>query len=127
MYVWARRPGLQRLHSKAISDVYHFDALVMNAQPDDRSTRLSHRPPARAELTINNMATESKTGTFAVKVGAAKNLLPALLPDCMLSAQILRAQAGMAQMLKGGVIMDVVDVEQAKIAEQAGVYKPRVC
>jgi pyridoxal 5'-phosphate synthase pdxS subunit len=41
------------------------------------------------------MATESKTGTFAVK-------------------------AGMAQMLKGGVIMDVVDVEQAKIAEQAG-------
>ena len=37
------------------------------------------------------------------------------------------AQAGMAQMLKGGVIMDVVDVEQAKIAEQAGVYKPRVC
>lgn len=41
------------------------------------------------------MSTESKTGTFAVK-------------------------AGMAQMLKGGVIMDVVDVEQAKIAEQAG-------
>jgi hypothetical protein len=122
----ARRPGLQRLHTKVISDV-SFDALVMNAQPDDRSTRPSHRPPARAELTINNMATESKTGTFAVKVGAAKNLLPALLPDCMLSAQILRAQAGMAQMLKGGVIMDVVDVEQAKIAEQAGVYKPRVC
>jgi pyridoxal biosynthesis lyase PdxS len=26
----------------------------------------------------------------------------------------------MAQMLKGGVIMDVVDVAQAKIAEQAG-------
>ena len=38
---------------------------------------------------------DSKTGTFAVK-------------------------AGMAQMLKGGVIMDVVDVAQAKIAEQAG-------
>ena len=41
------------------------------------------------------MSTDSKTGTFAVK-------------------------AGMAQMLKGGVIMDVVDVAQAKIAEQAG-------
>ena len=26
----------------------------------------------------------------------------------------------MAQMLKGGVIMDVVDVEQARIAEEAG-------
>lgn len=29
-------------------------------------------------------------------------------------------KAGMAKMLKGGVIMDVVDVEQAKIAEEAG-------
>ncbi|MEN9939089.1 MAG: hypothetical protein RLZZ387_5668 [Chloroflexota bacterium] len=29
-------------------------------------------------------------------------------------------KAGLAQMLKGGVIMDVVDVEQAKIAEEAG-------
>ena len=31
-----------------------------------------------------------------------------------------KAKAGLAQMLKGGVIMDVVTPEQAKIAEQAG-------
>ena len=31
-----------------------------------------------------------------------------------------KAKAGLAQMLKGGVIMDVVTVEQAKIAEEAG-------
>ena len=31
-----------------------------------------------------------------------------------------KVKAGMARMLKGGVIMDVVDVEQAKIAEAAG-------
>jgi len=31
-----------------------------------------------------------------------------------------RVKAGMAQMLKGGVIMDVVNVEQARIAEEAG-------
>ncbi|CAM9644163.1 unnamed protein product, partial [Phaeothamnion confervicola] len=31
-----------------------------------------------------------------------------------------RVKAGMAQMLKGGVIMDVIDVEQARIAEEAG-------
>ncbi|SDU93646.1 pyridoxal phosphate synthase yaaD subunit [Microlunatus sagamiharensis] len=31
-----------------------------------------------------------------------------------------RVKRGMADMLKGGVIMDVVDVEQAKIAEDAG-------
>src|SRR5687768_1153804 len=31
-----------------------------------------------------------------------------------------RVKAGLAQMLKGGVIMDVVNAEQAKIAEDAG-------
>jgi len=31
-----------------------------------------------------------------------------------------KVKAGMAEMLKGGVIMDVINVEQAKIAEQAG-------
>src|SRR3546814_13464916 len=31
-----------------------------------------------------------------------------------------RVKRGLAEMLKGGVIMDVVDPEQAKIAEDAG-------
>ena len=31
-----------------------------------------------------------------------------------------KVKAGLAQMLKGGVIMDVVSVEHAKIAEDAG-------
>jgi pyridoxal 5'-phosphate synthase pdxS subunit len=31
-----------------------------------------------------------------------------------------RVKAGLAEMLKGGVIMDVVDAEQAKLAEEAG-------
>lgn len=29
-------------------------------------------------------------------------------------------KVGLAQMLKGGVIMDVVDAEQARVAEEAG-------
>ena len=32
----------------------------------------------------------------------------------------MRVKGGLAEMLKGGVIMDVVDAEQAKIAEEAG-------
>src|SRR5216110_805646 len=32
----------------------------------------------------------------------------------------MRVKSGLAEMLKGGVIMDVVDAEQAKIAENAG-------
>ena len=38
---------------------------------------------------------EAKTGTFVVK-------------------------AGLAQMLKGGIIMDVINADQARIAEEAG-------
>ncbi|KAJ9063468.1 Pyridoxal 5'-phosphate synthase subunit snz1, variant 2 [Entomophthora muscae] len=36
------------------------------------------------------------------------------------STATFEVKAGMAKMLKGGVIMDVVDVEQARIAEEAG-------
>jgi pyridoxal 5'-phosphate synthase pdxS subunit len=36
------------------------------------------------------------------------------------SATGLRLKVGLAEMLKGGVIMDVMNVEQAKVAEQAG-------
>ena len=36
-------------------------------------------------------------------------------------------KAGMAQMAKGGIVMDVVNVEQARIAEEAGVsYSDRL-
>src|ERR687886_2938331 len=32
----------------------------------------------------------------------------------------MRVKSGLAEMLKGGVIMDVVDAEQARVAEEAG-------
>ncbi|MET0260381.1 MAG: pyridoxal 5'-phosphate synthase lyase subunit PdxS, partial [Gaiellaceae bacterium] len=32
----------------------------------------------------------------------------------------MRVKSGLAEMLKGGVIMDVTDAEQARIAEDAG-------
>ena len=32
----------------------------------------------------------------------------------------MRVKSGLAEMLKGGVIMDVVNAEQARIAEEAG-------
>jgi len=35
-------------------------------------------------------------------------------------ARSFEIKVGLAEMLKGGVIMDVVDPDQAKIAEQAG-------
>ena len=37
----------------------------------------------------------------------------------------LRVKSGLAEMLKGGVIMDVTDAEQARIAEDAGAATPR--
>jgi pyridoxal 5'-phosphate synthase pdxS subunit len=38
----------------------------------------------------------------------------------MLELGTMRVKTGLAEMLKGGVIMDVVDAEQARIAEEAG-------
>ena len=32
----------------------------------------------------------------------------------------MRVKTGLAEMLKGGVIMDVIDAEQARVAEEAG-------
>ena len=38
----------------------------------------------------------------------------------MAEVATLRVKTGLAEMLKGGVIMDVVDAEQALIAQEAG-------
>src|SRR5215211_1177759 len=38
----------------------------------------------------------------------------------MLELGTMRVKTGLAEMLKGGVIMDVVDAEQARVAEDAG-------
>lgn len=48
-----------------------------------------------SQMSTEKEPMEPKTGTFVVK-------------------------AGLAQMLKGGIIMDVVNAEQARIAEEAG-------
>ena len=48
------------------------------------------------------------------------SLLHYLLLSLLLSLPDFLIKAGLAKMLKGGVIMDVINVEQAKIAEAAG-------
>jgi hypothetical protein len=40
--------------------------------------------------------------------------------DGTIGQSTMTTKRGLAQMLKGGVIMDVINVEQAKIAEEAG-------
>ena len=39
--------------------------------------------------------------------------------------ELFRHKVGLAEMLKGGVIMDVTNAEQAKIAEEAGAVQNR--
>src|SRR5207237_3346821 len=45
---------------------------------------------------------------------------PAASMESMHETGTMRVKSGLAEMLKGGVIMDVVNSEQAKIAEEAG-------
>jgi len=46
--------------------------------------------------------------------------MPNVNGDKSFSGTSLRLKVGLAEMLKGGVIMDVMSVEQARVAEQAG-------
>ena len=62
--------------------------------PEVAHSRLENPINSRISLTQNDRMADTK-GSFVVK-------------------------AGLAKMLKGGVIMDVINVEQAKIAEAAG-------
>src|ERR1700724_1263113 len=48
------------------------------------------------------------------------HLRPLLKEAEMNQSDSFRVKVGLAEMLKGGVIMDVVNADQAKIAEQAG-------
>jgi pyridoxal 5'-phosphate synthase pdxS subunit len=45
---------------------------------------------------------------------------PTSTPSGSIGSTTLRLKLGLAEMLKGGVIMDVMNVEQARIAEEAG-------
>ena len=46
--------------------------------------------------------------------------MPGRYTDSVTETGTMRVKSGLAEMLKGGVIMDVVNAEQAKIAEDAG-------
>src|SRR6187551_4114990 len=46
--------------------------------------------------------------------------IPSSIPQAAPERGTSRVKRGMAEMLKGGVIMDVVTADQAKIAEDAG-------
>ncbi|KAJ3693692.1 hypothetical protein LUZ60_009172 [Juncus effusus] len=61
------------------------------------------------------MASASDSGVVTVYGGGAALLEPASKKSSTFSVKV-----GLAQMLRGGVIMDVVNAEQARIAEEAG-------
>lgn len=60
------------------------------------------------------MAEGRKTGKLCTDVHTTVFIHVFLLPGTV------KVKEGLAQMLKGGIIMDVVNVEQARIAEEAG-------
>ena len=61
------------------------------------------------------MQTLQRSGTLGLDAQA-----PLAILQRMRDEATFRVKAGLAEMLKGGVIMDVVNAEQAKIAEDAG-------
>ena len=87
-----------------------------------KSTTATRRAPV-SRATTAARTTNGRTAT-AAKSTASRNVRASAAP---VHGQTQRegtaswtVKAGLAQMLKGGVIMDVVTVEHAKIAEEAG-------
>jgi hypothetical protein len=59
----------------------------------------------------------------SIVITAQPSVAPLLKCDIKMSEKqqgTFAVKAGLAQMLKGGVIMDVTNVEEARIAEEAG-------
>ena len=69
---------------------------------------------------ISQDATNTSSKVVLTHSVEAKFHLLKGVDQCLRQAGTARVKRGMAEMLKGGVIMDVVNVEQAKIAEDAG-------
>ena len=82
-----------------------------------RSSRRSRTgsTPATRRSTTSGSGFSGSSSRGCAEVGAL-----AWAAYLMRDEATFRVKAGLAEMLKGGVIMDVVDAEQAKIAEEAG-------
>ena len=67
------------------------------------------------------MKRANKRGAVSASNGPKSNGKPAAKSGPVMSqAEQFRLKVGLAEMLKGGVIMDVMNVEQAEIAQEAG-------
>src|SRR6478672_4775014 len=88
-----------------------------------QSGRTCGSPSGLSRRTLLSISSSSKRPTGSLDQGSMerssiRSLLAKLTP--MAEYGTMRVKSGLAEMLKGGVIMDVVDAEQAKIAEDAG-------
>src|SRR5581483_1496390 len=92
-----RQPGEAepRPHLGPLRPGRHAGQRPINARPQARPLPLDSRPKRPSKARGRGMADDRSIGTARVK-------------------------RGLAEMLRGGVIMDVVTAEQARIAEDAG-------
>jgi pyridoxal 5'-phosphate synthase pdxS subunit len=80
---------------------------------------MASKKTGKNEHSGNGAKSEMRTATPGNGSGAAKGN-GAQSPDAQSARNLWRVKVGLAEMLKGGVIMDVTTAEQAKIAEDAG-------
>ena len=72
---------------------------------------------------MNNVILQMRAGQAAIRLQVKiHGLKMAFLTTQLFAIGTFALKTGLAQMLKGGIIMDVTDAAQAKIAEEAGVY-----
>ncbi|KNZ63190.1 pyridoxal 5'-phosphate synthase, synthase subunit Pdx1 [Puccinia sorghi] len=99
-----------------------LDAPVSSAASSIRpSSPASHQPSSMNPLIVG---TTSASATNGSQVGSTRSATAMQTSNSIAGTSVgtgtFGVKTGLAQMLKGGVIMDVVNAEQARIAEEAG-------
>ena len=87
-------------------------------RPARRRSRAARRP--RAGARAGRRAGSRAAPRSSITCSSRRPSMANLYTVCMAEIGTMRVKSGLAEMLKGGVIMDVVDAEQARIAEDAG-------
>ncbi len=93
-----------------------FRSIWRNLHP----SRLSPAPPIGVTARLSDRARRPGRLHHPTPIGGSGLARGRGYTFAMAEHGTLRVKTGLAEMLKGGVIMDVVDADQAKIAEDAG-------
>jgi len=93
---------------------------AQNRKQSPNPTRHNIAATLDIEISVRSSTSPVESRSISASLPVRLNYMPELNENKNVTATSLRLKVGLAEMLKGGVIMDVMNVEQARIAEESG-------